>query len=110
MFSVHDWAEVHRLHDAEGVSKAAIAARLGMSRTTVYRLLALDRPPVYQRRPAGSKVDGFADAIAAMLREDPRVPATVIAARLRPLGFAGSLTILKDHLRRVRPAFVAAAS
>jgi transposase len=110
MFSVHDWAEVHRLHDAEGVSKAAIAARLGMSRTTVYRLLALDRPPVYQRRPAGSKVDGFADAIAAMLREDPRVPATVIAARLRPLGYGGSLTILKDHLRRVRPAFVAAAS
>ena len=46
MFSVHDWAEVHRLHDAEGVSKAAIAARLSMSRTTVYRLLALDRPPV----------------------------------------------------------------
>ena len=72
MFSVHDWAEVHRLHDAEGMSKAAIAVRLEMSRTTVYRLLALDRPPVYQRRPAGSKVDGFADAIAAMLGEDPK--------------------------------------
>jgi transposase len=53
---------------------------------------------------------GFADAIAAMLREDPRVPATVIATRLRPLGYGGSLTILKDHLRRVRPAFAAAAS
>jgi hypothetical protein len=53
MFSVHDWAEVHRLRDAEGMSKAAIAAKLGMGRTTVYRLLALDRPPGYQRRPAG---------------------------------------------------------
>jgi transposase len=99
MFSVHDWAEVHRLHDAEGMSKAAIAAKLGMSRTTVYRLLALDGPPVYQRRPAGSQVDGFADAIAAMLGEDPRVPATVIATRLRPLGYEGSLTILRWNAR-----------
>ena len=43
-----------------------------------------------------------------MLDGDPRVPATVIAARLRPLGFTGSLTILRDHLRRVRPGFAAA--
>lgn len=87
MFSVHDWAEVHRLHQVEGMSLAAIAARLGMRRTTGYRLLALDRPPRYERRLAGSKVDGFAGAVAAMLREDPRVPATVIAGRLGPLGF-----------------------
>jgi hypothetical protein len=38
-----------------------------------------------------------------MLVEDPRVPATVIAQRLRQLGYRGSLTILEDHLRRVRP-------
>lgn len=40
---------------------------------------------------------GFVDAIAAMLAEDPRVPATVIAQRLRLQGFAGSVTILKDQ-------------
>jgi transposase len=108
MYDVHDWAEVHRLHHVEGVSKAAVAAKLSMSRTTVHRLLALAEPPRYCREPVGSQVDGFADAIAAMLVEDPTVPATVIAQRLRPLGFAGSLTILKDHLRRVRPVFAAA--
>jgi transposase len=106
---MHDWAEVHRLHDVEGMSKAAIAARLAMSRTTVHRLLALDRPPRYARRPAGSKLDAFKGAVAAMLREDPKVAATVIAERLRRHGYAGSLTILKDHLREVRPAFLAAA-
>lgn len=105
---MHDWAEVHRLHHVEGLSKAAVAARLSMSRTTVHRLLRLAEPPVYRRGSVGSRVDGFADAIAAMLDEDPQVPATVIAQRLRPLGFTGSLTILKDHLRRVRPNFVAA--
>jgi transposase len=108
MYDVHEWAEVRRLHQVEGMSKAAIAARLAMSRTTVHRLLTLQAPPRYERAPAGSQLDEFAEAIAAMLDEDPRAPATVIAARLRPQGYAGSLTILKDHLRRVRPAFVAA--
>jgi len=110
VYSVHDWAEVHRLHHVEGMGKAAIAAKLGMGRTTVHRLLGLSEPPRYQRRRAGSKLDPFCDAIAAMLREDPKVPATVIAPRLRRQGFTGSLTILKEHLRRVRPAFVAAAA
>jgi transposase len=110
VYDVHDWAEVHRLHYVEGMPKAAIAAKLVMSRTTVHRLLALKQPPRYQRAPAGSKLDGFHDAIAAMLRQDPKVPATVIAMRLRPQGFTGSLTILKDHLRQVRPSFTAAAS
>lgn len=108
MYDVHDWAEVHRLHHVEGLSKAAVAAKLSMSRTTVHRLLGLSEPPRYVRKPVGSQVDRFADAIAAMLDADPKVPATVIAARLRPVGFTGSLTVLKDHLRRVRPMFAAA--
>ena len=108
MYSVHDWAEVHRLHHVEGMSKAAIAAKLSMSRNTVARLLSLSQPPRYERRPAGSQVDPFAEAIAAMLAEDARVPATVVAARLRQHGFSGSVTIVKDHLRKVRPAFTAA--
>jgi transposase len=90
------------------LSKAAVAAKLSMSRTTVHRLLALSEPPRYVRAGGGSQAEAFAEAIAAMLDEDAKVPATVIAARLRPLGFAGSLTILKDHLRRVRPTFAAA--
>jgi transposase len=108
MYDVHDWAEVRRLHHVEGLSKAAVAARLSMSRTMVHRLLGLAEPPKYVRRRAGSQVEVFAELIAAMLAEDPKVPATVVAARLRPLGFGGSVTIVKDHLRRVRPAFAAA--
>jgi len=44
VYRVHDWAEVHRLF-REGKSKAAIAEALGMSRTTVIRLLRLPEPP-----------------------------------------------------------------
>jgi transposase len=101
MYDVHDWARVHRLHHVEGLSKAAVAARLSMSRTTVHRLLALSEPPRYLRQQAGWQVEAFAEAIAAMLREDPKVPATVIAQRLRPQGFGGSVRNLKEYLRRV---------
>jgi transposase len=110
MYSVHDWAEVRRLHDVEGMSKAAIAAKLSMSRNTVARLVALAEPPRYERVPAGSQLDSFKEQVAAMLAEDPKVPATVITERLRRCGFAGSVTIVKDHVRRVRPQFVAAQS
>jgi transposase len=110
MYSVHDWAEVHRLHHVEGMSKAAIAEKLSMSRNTVARLLGLSQPPKYERKPAGSQLDRYADHIAAMLAEDPSVPATVITERLRPLGYAGSVTIVKDHVRQVRPSFTAARS
>lgn len=108
MYSVHDWAEVRRLHDVEGMSKSAIAEKLSMSRNTVARLVALSEPPKYERQRAGSQLDLFAEQIAAMLAQDPKVAATVITERLRRFGFAGSVTIVKDHVRQVRPQFVAA--
>ncbi len=109
MHGVQDWAEVHRLHHREGVSQAAISRRLGMSRNTVARLLALRQPPRYARPPGGSKLDPFKDAVVAMLREDPLVAATVIVQRLRRDGFDGEITTLRDWLRQVRPQFAAAA-
>jgi len=105
---VEDWAEVQRLFHREGLTKRAIARRLGMSRTTVIRLLGLREPPRYVRRPSGSLVDPFAEEIAAMLDRDPEAPATVILDHLRRSGYAGGISILKAHLARVRPDFLAA--
>ena len=45
-----------------------------------------------------------------MLDADPEVPATVILERLRRDGYAGGITILKQHVAAVRPAFAAARS
>ena len=105
---MEDWAEVHRLFHREGLAKAAIARRLGIGRNTVDRLLARSEPPRYVRAPAGSRLDPFADRIAAMLADDPTVRATVIRERLQADGYRGGITILKDHLARVRPSFLSA--
>ncbi len=108
MFKVQEWAEVHRLHGVEHMTKAVIAAKLGMSRNTVARLLSLHEPPRYERGPTGSLLDPFKDEIAAMLDEDPKAPATVMLQHLRRSGYAGGITILKEHLTQVRPSFVSA--
>ena len=105
---MEDWAEVQRLFHREGLSKRRIARRLGMSRTTVIRLLALTEPPRYERPTAGSLLDPYRAEIRALLAADPTVPATVIREHLQRSGYAGGITILKDHLARVRPAFTAA--
>ena len=57
MISVEDWAEIRRLHRAEEMPIRAIARHLGISKNTVKRALATDRPPVYQRPLKGSAVD-----------------------------------------------------
>ena len=106
MYEVHEWAKVRELY-REGVSRKAIARRLGMSRNTVARLLASAEPPRYEREPAGSQLDPFKGAVLEMLREDASVPATVIREHLQREGYGGGITILKDYLASVRPQFKA---
>ena len=102
MISVEDWAEIRRLHRSEGVSQAAISRRLGISRNTVARALASDRPPKYERAARGSAVDAVEGRIRSLLAQWPTMPATVIAERI---GWTRSLTVLKDRVRELRPLF-----
>jgi transposase len=110
VYEVHDWAEVRRLFRVEGWTKTAIAEKLGMSRNTVDRLLRCPEPPHYERAPAGSALDEYEHAVLAMLEENPAVPATVILERLRPLGYGGGITVLKERVAKLRPTIQAAKS
>jgi transposase len=109
VYDVQDWAEVRRLH-REGWTNTAIAEKFEMSRNTVAALVAREQPPRYVRQAAGSKLDPFGDAIAAMLAEDPKAPATVVRERLGALGYTGGVTILKERLAELRPTLLAARS
>ena len=100
---MEDWAEIRRLHRVEAMPIKAIARRLGVSRNAVRRALARDSPPRYQRPGRGSCVDAFEPAIRELLRAYPRMPATVIAERV---GWARSITVLKDRVRELRPVYL----
>ena len=54
---MEDWAEIRRLHRAEGMPTKAIARRMGISKNTVKRALSAAEPPKYQRASRGSIVD-----------------------------------------------------
>jgi transposase len=103
VLSVEDWAEIRRLHRAEKMPIKAIARTLGISRNTVRAAIASDGPPKYERKSAGSVVDGFEPRIRELLRAYPTMPATVIAERI---GWERGLTVLKDRVRELRPAYL----
>ena len=56
---MEDWAEIRRLHRAEGVPIKEIARRLGVARNTVRAALRSDGPPRYERAPRGSVADVY---------------------------------------------------
>jgi transposase len=103
VLTVEDWAEIRRLHRAEGMPIKAIARTLGISRNTVRSALASDGPPRYERTPAGSSVDAIEPRIRELLQAYPTMPATVIAERV---GWERGLTVLKDRVRELRPAYL----
>ena len=103
MLSVEDWAEIRRLYRAERMPIKAIARAMGISRNTVRAAIASDGPPKYERKQAGSIVDGAKPRIRELLRAYPRMPATVIAERI---GWDRGLTVLKDRVRELRPVYL----
>lgn len=102
MLAVDDWAEIRRLHFTEGWAIKRIARELGVARNTVRAAVRSDRPPVYERAPAGSAVDVVEPEIRRLLRHDPQMPASVIAERV---GWERGMTVLRQRVRELRPLF-----
>ena len=103
MLSVDDWAEIRRLHRAEGLPIRAIARLRGVSRNTVRNALKAQGPPRYQRRRAGSIVDAVEPRIRELLAAYPRMPATVIAERI---GWQNSIRVLSGRVAELRPLYL----
>lgn len=101
--SVEDWAEIRRLHRAEGLPIKAIARVLGVARNTVRAAVASDAPPRYVRQPQGSIVDEVEPRIRELLQAFPRMPATVIAERI---GWTRSIRVLSSRVAELRPVYL----
>lgn len=100
---MEDWAEIRRLHRAEGVPIREVARRLGISRNTVRAALARERPPQYERESRGSVADAYEPQIRVLLTEWPKMPAPVIAERI---GWPYSSSPLKKKLQKIRPEYL----
>jgi transposase len=98
-------AEVLRLSLIEGLGIRAIAKRLQLGRKTVRKMLghapALKRP--LAEMPRGSLLDVYDMEIRRLVADTPELTAPAVLERLRPLGYTGGITILRDRLRGLRP-------
>ncbi len=95
MINVDEWAEIRRLHFAEGMGIKAIARRLDVARNTVRSAVRSTDPPRYERPRRPSAVDELEPEICKLLKEFPEMPATVIAERI---GWERGLTVAQFDL------------
>jgi transposase len=102
MLSTAQINELHRLYWSERWPIRKIERHLRISWRTIRKYLdaPAQRP---SKRPRTSKLDPFKSTIAEWLEKDATVTGTVIEQRLRPLGYIGGPTILRDYLQTVRP-------
>jgi transposase len=108
MINVDQWAEIRRLHRVEGMSIRGISQHLGVARKTVARALRMEEAPKYRRAREPSKLDPFKARIGDLLAEYPRLSAVRVHEIISGEGFQGGVTIVRVHLRRVRPQPIAA--
>lgn len=96
----------------QGLSKAAVAERLGISRRTVYYWVEtgqldreLDDEPVrYRARPpVARKIDAYRGIVETRLAEYPKLSAVRLFEEIKAAGYEGGYTQLKEFVRSVRP-------
>jgi transposase len=89
---------------ADGVSQREIAARLGINRRTVRRLVEADQPPRYVRAPKGSMLDPLEPVLRRLLEDWPEIKAPRVTEILRDdYGYAGSVDLVRKRLAVLRP-------
>lgn len=96
----------------EGLSKAAIARKLGISVRTIRRWIAageldrdLDTSPVYGPRPKRpTKLDPYRGIVAARLQNYPKLSARRIMEEVREAGYCGGYSQLCLLVNELRPA------
>jgi transposase len=102
VINVEEWAEIRRLHLAEGMGVKAIVRKLGVARNTVRSALRSEEAPRYVREGRGSAVDAFEPEIRGLLAVTPDMPATVVAERI---GWTRGITVLRERVAELRPAY-----
>ncbi len=98
-------ADILHLHFSEGLSCRKIARQLGVDRKTAGNVIK--RGQVLTKVAQGPRTSILApyyESIERLLKDAPDRSAVNILQRLRPAGYQGGITILKDYLLDIRPS------
>ena len=94
----------------EGLSKTAIAQRLGVSRRVVHHWIAtgqltrdVDTAPPRQYPPRCTQLDPFTGIITTRLATYPELSAVRLYEEVRAAGYPGGITQVREYVARVRP-------
>ena len=103
MIDYETFCRLRRLRDEQGLKTSQIADALGLDPKTVEKWI--DQPKYQPRRLARrpGKLDGFMGHVSALLERHPYT-AQQLFQQLQAKGYTGGYTILKEFVRRVRPA------
>jgi transposase len=97
------FCKIHHCHDRQGLTIAQTAQALGLDARTVAAWVARSRFEPRRSRPRASVLDPFKPRITRLLDTHP-YSAQQIFQRLREEGYHGGVTIVRDYVRRIRPA------
>jgi transposase len=97
MLTVEEWMDVQRLAH-QGHSLRAIARLTGYSRNTVTKLVQQPAPQPYSKRPRASKLDPFKPYLEQRYQACS-LSAVRLLAEIRPMGYTGSVDLLRRYLR-----------
>ena len=111
---MHGWETrmLLRHYLEQGLSKAELSRRFGVSRRTIHRWIESGRLDVepsssaarYTPRPRPPhKLDPYKELIAVRLEEFPKLSAKRVFDEVRALGYDGGYSRVRDHVRVVRP-------
>lgn len=92
---------IHELA-TQGQSIGAIARTLDLSRNTVRKYLR-GAPDAEPRRKRDTKLESFKTQIQQWVEQDHLYNCVTMLERLRPLGYTGGITQLKDFVHPLRP-------
>jgi transposase len=94
----------------EGLSKTAIAQRLGVSRRVVHHWIAtgqlrrdVETAPPRQYPPRATQLDPFTTIITTRLATYPELSAVRLFEEVRAAGYPGGITQVREYVARVRP-------
>ena len=102
MIDYETYCYIRQLAVEQSLSVTQIAAQTGLDERTVSRWLKQERYRLRRSPRRASKLDPYKGLIGGWLDRHPYTAAQVLQ-RLRQQGYTGGYSIVKEHVRKIRP-------